>query len=249
MSIKIKKMYKSILFTIVMMSLTPFGVVAQDVIVTRDSKRIEARVTEIDVNDIKYKNFNNIDGPVYVLSKANIVAIIYQNGNVETFNSAVNTPAITASAPVNTSPASAPVLVNTQQAAPANIQQPAPEPAVSTSAAGVRSQENQLSNDYALLHIYRVKSMAGAAIGYDLHLDNDVIFRVKNNSKTTIRVTSGGRKTLWAKTESRAELPIDIEMGQEYYILCGVGMGAVVGRPRLELVDNQRGEAEFAKVR
>jgi hypothetical protein len=38
---------------------------AQDVIVTKDSKRINAKVTEVNPDDIKYKNFDNPDGPTY----------------------------------------------------------------------------------------------------------------------------------------------------------------------------------------
>jgi len=81
-----------------------------------------------------------------------------------------------------------------------------------------------------------------------LHLDDEVVFRVKNNSKTTIRVTSEGPKTLWAKTEKRIELPVDIRFGREYYIRCGVGMGAFVGRPKLEFVDNYEGKAQVEKI-
>ena len=108
---------------------------------------------------------------------------------------------------------------------------------------------NQLSNDYVLLHFYRPGSMMGAAISYNLHLDDEVIFRVKNKSKTTLKITSEGLKTFWAKTESRAELPVDVRMGQEYYIRCGLGMGAFVGRPKLEIVDNNTGKSEFSKIR
>ena len=109
--------------------------------------------------------------------------------------------------------------------------------------------EYQLSDDYALLHLYRPKSMMGMAISYDLNLDDNVVFRVKNNSKTTIKITSEGLKTLWAKTETRVELPVDIRLGQEYYVQCGLGMGALVGRPKLEIVDNRKGKDEFSKIR
>jgi hypothetical protein len=58
---------------------------AQDVIVTRDSKKINAKVTEVNITDIKYKNFDNPDGPTYTLLKSDIASILYQNGSVETF--------------------------------------------------------------------------------------------------------------------------------------------------------------------
>jgi hypothetical protein len=58
---------------------------AQDVIVTKDSKRIEAKVTEVNEDYIKYKDFDNQDGPVYTLAKNRIATILYQNGKVEVF--------------------------------------------------------------------------------------------------------------------------------------------------------------------
>jgi hypothetical protein len=119
---------------------------------------------------------------------------------------------------------------------------------VSTSAGSMQRAELQPSADYALLHFYRPGSMMGMAISYDLYLENDVVFRVKNKSKTTLKITSEGLKTLWAKTESKTELPVDIKLGQEYYIQCGLGMGVLVGRPRLEIVDNKTGKGEFAKI-
>ena len=64
---------------------------AQDVIVTKDSKKIDAKVTEVNAGDIKYKRFDNPDGPTYTLSKSDIVTIVYQNGQVETFESASGT--------------------------------------------------------------------------------------------------------------------------------------------------------------
>ena len=58
---------------------------AQDVIVTKDSRRIEAKVTEVNVDDIKYKRSTNPDGPTYSLPKSSIDYILYQNGEVERF--------------------------------------------------------------------------------------------------------------------------------------------------------------------
>jgi hypothetical protein len=61
---------------------------AQDIIVTKDSKRIEAKILEVNINDIKYKNFNNQNGPTYTILKSEIASIIYENGTVEAFSNA-----------------------------------------------------------------------------------------------------------------------------------------------------------------
>ena len=58
---------------------------AQDVIVTSDAKRINAKVTEINAENVKYKLFEHQHGPTYTLPRGDIISIIYQNGEVETF--------------------------------------------------------------------------------------------------------------------------------------------------------------------
>jgi hypothetical protein len=61
--------------------------VAQDIIVTTDAQKIEAKVIEVNTDDIKYYDFNNLDGPIYVISKSEVISIVYSNGYVELFSS------------------------------------------------------------------------------------------------------------------------------------------------------------------
>jgi len=63
-------MKKLFLFSALFFTTIYSNVLGQDIIVTKDAKRIEAQVNEVNVNTIKYKHFNNLDGPVYILSKA-----------------------------------------------------------------------------------------------------------------------------------------------------------------------------------
>ncbi|MDR2287284.1 MAG: DUF2846 domain-containing protein [Prevotellaceae bacterium] len=121
--------------------------------------------------------------------------------------------------------------------------------ASSTTASELQPPEYQADETCALFHIYRPNSIAGMAIGYDLYFDNEFVYRVTNKSKITIRVASEGIHTLWAETESKTELPIDVKFGNEYYIKCGVGMGVLVGRPKLELVYNDIGWNEYSKIK
>ena len=98
--------------------------------------------------------------------------------------------------------------------------------------------------DYAILNVYRY-SGAGSAVSYDLHLGDSVVCRVKNNYKTTLHIKKSGLNTLWAKTEAKSEVPITLKPGHTYYLRCGVKMGAFVGHPHLELIDNKTGKSEF----
>jgi hypothetical protein len=122
------------------------------------------------------------------------------------------------------------------------------EDAAEIAAAAKAGDEAVADWDYALVHIYRPGG-AGALVGYDVYLGNEVICRAKNKWKTTIQVRTFGRNTVWASTESKTELPVNFEPGREYYIRCGMKMGVMVGRPALTLVDRNTGKAEFEAIK
>ncbi len=98
--------------------------------------------------------------------------------------------------------------------------------------------------DYAILNVYRYGG-TGSLINYDLYLGDTVICRVVNNFYTTLHITKDGMNTLWAKTEAKSEIPINLEFGKIYYLRCSITMGAFVGRPKLELVDPATGKLQF----
>lgn len=109
--------------------------VAQDLIVRTDSTRIEARVTEVSPETVRYKRFSNPDGPTYVLPVAGIDYIRYANGETDRFRQ----PAAPAPAPdasvATPAPAPAPAPApDAPVAAPAPA--PAPAPGVTASVPG-----------------------------------------------------------------------------------------------------------------
>ena len=59
---------------------------AQDIIITKDSKRIEAKIIEVTPTTVKYKKWSYQDGPDIYEAKSNIAAIMWGNGEVEAFN-------------------------------------------------------------------------------------------------------------------------------------------------------------------
>jgi hypothetical protein len=59
---------------------------SQDILYTLTGNKLQAKVVEINTTDIKYKDFANIDGPTYVISKADIVLIRYSNGSTDIIN-------------------------------------------------------------------------------------------------------------------------------------------------------------------
>jgi hypothetical protein len=113
---------------------------------------------------------------------------------------------------------------------------------------GAQPDSSLINADYALLHVYRHSGM-GSMVSFDLHLGDSVICRVSNKSKRTIKIKKDGLNTLWARTEAREEIPINIRFGREYYVRCSISMGAIVGHPKIELVDGQTGKAEFQSIK
>ena len=100
--------------------------VAQDLIVRTDSTRIEARVTEVSPETVRYKRFSNPDGPTYVLPVAGIDYIRYANGETDRFRQPA-APAPAPDAPVAGTPAAPAPAPDAPVAAPAPASAPAPE--------------------------------------------------------------------------------------------------------------------------
>lgn len=60
----------------------------QDKIYLSDNSVIESKISEMGINEIKYKKFDNPDGPVYVIEKSKVVMVIFENGTHEVINTA-----------------------------------------------------------------------------------------------------------------------------------------------------------------
>jgi hypothetical protein len=79
---------KKVLLALVIFTATVIRVGAQDTIIKTDGSEIRAKVIEIALDVIKYKIFDNQDGPVYVLSKSDIFMIKYESKRRELFSTA-----------------------------------------------------------------------------------------------------------------------------------------------------------------
>jgi hypothetical protein len=65
--------------------LLPVFLSAQDVLFKTDNTKLEVKVDEISNNTIRYKLYNHLDGPYYILDKKDAAMVIYQNGTHEVF--------------------------------------------------------------------------------------------------------------------------------------------------------------------
>ena len=62
---------------------------SQDVIITKKGDEIKTKIVEVGLSTIKYKRFDNIDGPIYEITKADIFIIKYANGSREMFKDSI----------------------------------------------------------------------------------------------------------------------------------------------------------------
>jgi len=58
---------------------------AQDIIMKRDGSELPAKVVEVEADKIKYKQWQNLEGPVYSVLKAEVFKIKYANGSSDFF--------------------------------------------------------------------------------------------------------------------------------------------------------------------
>lgn len=115
---------------------------------------------------------------------------------------------------------------------------------VADSIASVYAAEKPADSNYAVLNVYRFRG-SGQLVSYNLYLGDSILCRVYNNYSKTILLDKEQLSTLWARTESKSEVPVDIKLGNTYYLRCSVVFGIAVGRPRLELVTSSSGKFEF----
>lgn len=74
---------------VLLLLLCSMSVSAQDVIVMKDGSTILSKVLEVGQKEVKYKKFDNLEGPTYSISKSELQAINYQNGAKDTFSEPV----------------------------------------------------------------------------------------------------------------------------------------------------------------
>lgn len=78
------KLLQFALFLIVILSK---NVTAQDIITKKNLETVKAKVIEVNPSEIKYKKFDNLNGPLFVILKSELVSISYENGTKDVFDS------------------------------------------------------------------------------------------------------------------------------------------------------------------
>jgi hypothetical protein len=118
-------------------------------------------------------------------------------------------------------------------------------PAVSKAASTTNTADTA---KYAILYVYRPKSLQAMLMSYSIHLDDSIICQVKNNSVQVIKLYKEGPAELWAKTEAKKKVKINVKFGQEYFLKCTIHIGVVVPRPEVNLVQLEQGREEYNEI-
>lgn len=79
------EMKKKLIFLFVLFGCV-FCIHAQDVITERNGNEILAKILEVNPDEVKYKRFDNQNGPLYTIRKSDVLFIKYENGTSETFD-------------------------------------------------------------------------------------------------------------------------------------------------------------------
>ena len=82
-------MKKRDLITIIILSIA-ISLNAQDLITKRNGEDIKAKVIEIGLNEVKFKRSDNLNGPLIIIAKSEILLIRYENGSKSIFEESNN---------------------------------------------------------------------------------------------------------------------------------------------------------------
>ena len=77
---------KKLFLSLIVLLLAAASAFAQDLITTKDGTDIKAKILEVTSTEVKYKKYNNLDGPTFTLRKSEILIVRYENGENEVFS-------------------------------------------------------------------------------------------------------------------------------------------------------------------
>jgi hypothetical protein len=77
---------KKIIVTFIATFLVANLLFSQDVLTKKSGDDIKAKVLEVTTTEVKYKKFDNLNGPVFTILKSELLLIRYENGSKDVFN-------------------------------------------------------------------------------------------------------------------------------------------------------------------
>ena len=76
---------RKIIFTLLLSIIASASCFSQDTIAKRNGENIQAKVLEVSPAEIRYKKFDNPDGPTFLIPKTEVLMLRYENGTRDIF--------------------------------------------------------------------------------------------------------------------------------------------------------------------
>ena len=103
--------------------------------------------------------------------------------------------------------------------------------------------------DKAVVYLYRPSSFIGGGVYYDVKANGKEVVTTLYNGGYYPYVTEPREIEFSAKTESTDAVTIDVKPGQTYFLKGTVGVGFIVGRPHLTVVQPDVAVNEIAECK
>jgi hypothetical protein len=107
---------------------------------------------------------------------------------------------------------------------------------------------DKIPEGVGLIYIYRESEFIGGGVNYDVKVGETVITTLHNGGYYPY-FAKPGEVELWARTETKSAVTVDVKAGEVYYVKGEVGVGFFVGRPHLRVVPREKGEKEIAECK
>jgi hypothetical protein len=59
---------------------------AQDIILKQDGSKVECKIKEISSSAVKYLKLSDLEGPVFIEEKSNLIGVLFENGDFDKFS-------------------------------------------------------------------------------------------------------------------------------------------------------------------
>ncbi len=109
----------------------------------------------------------------------------------------------------------------------------------------IYQKTDKIQEGMGLVYIYRPSGFTGGGVSYNVKVGDTVITTLYNGGYYPY-FAKPGELELWAKTEAKSAVTLDVRAGRTYYVKGTVGVGFLVGRPHLMVVPESVGETEIA---
>ena len=184
------------IFTFCIIAMMAMPLFAQDIIVTTNAQKIEAKILEVSKTEIKYKEKNNLDGPTFILETAEINSIIYSNGKVVLYNQDTHNtlPKEEKNAETQAWLQEEQKRIEQQEQAWQEAERKAKQDEIirQMSEEGIRQAEKEEQQERMLQEARESGAQLGQAIQNIIQLENSYALDIKNNTKHPYRINLDG---------------------------------------------------------